>query len=96
MSDPVNSHSHRADQPKQRIHEINPHRVLHAQDTAVALGVRVDVELAKCTEEHDPEDEEKGVPDEEEGDAGDEGDHVEEGCNGGQRSNNFGIDLGCC
>lgn len=41
-------------EPEQHVDQIDPNRVLHALDTAVALGVLVDEQFAKRAEERRP------------------------------------------
>jgi hypothetical protein len=72
----VDRHASSADQPEERVHQINPYGVLHAGDAAIALRVRVDVHLAKQAEERDPKYEEQRIPDEEEWHSRDEWNHV--------------------
>jgi len=87
MLDPVNQHATRGDQPQQRIHQIDPNRVLHALN-AIIIRSCVNVHLSKDTEEGDPQDEEDQVPNEEEGNARDEGDEVE-GCGDGGEGGSY-------
>lgn len=97
VSNPINGHAHRTNQPKQRIRQINPHSILHSLNTSIPFRLGVDVHAAKETEERDPENEENGVPDEGHGNARSEGDHVKESCDGGQGGGDFCEDLedGC-
>lgn len=46
----------RRDEPKQHVDEVDPDRVLHALDAAVALRFLVDVQLAENAEDCCPED----------------------------------------
>ena len=45
----------RAQQPKNHIHQINPHGILHALDPSIAFGILVDEHLPKDAEERRPE-----------------------------------------
>lgn len=90
---PINRHTGRTNQPKQRICQIYPHRMLHPNNPRVTLRIRLDVERAKETKEADPEDEYDSVPNEGEGDARGEGDNVEESCEGCQGGGYFCVDL---
>ena len=78
MFEPQHRHANSANEPKQRVYQIHPDCVLHPLDAIVSLGILLDVHVAKEAEERDPEDEEYCVPNEEEGDARDEGDHVDQ------------------
>ena len=40
-----------AQQPKNHVHQIDPHRILHALDIRIPLGILVDEELAEDAEE---------------------------------------------
>ena len=93
MPDPENEHPNRTNQPKQRIHKIHPHRVLHADDARVALRVRLDIQVAEQSKDRDPEDEEDGVGYPREGDAGGKGNEVEEREEGGEGGCHFCEDL---
>jgi hypothetical protein len=79
---PVHAHTHRTNQPEQRICKIYPNSILHSLYTSITLGVLLDVHTTKDAEESDPEDEEYRIPDKGEWNARHEWDHVEDGCNG--------------
>lgn len=93
MSNPEQQHAHRRDQPKQRIHQVNPNRILHPLYARIALRPLLDIHIAKQAEERDPQDEEDRVADPGEGDAGGEGDEVEQGEEGGEGGGHFCVDL---
>jgi hypothetical protein len=93
MPNPKNQHANRTNQPKQRIHKINPHRILHPLHARIALCPLLDIHIAKQAEERDPEDEEDRIGDPGEGDAAEEGDQVEEGEEGGEGGGYFCEDL---
>ena len=95
MLNPINRHATRRDQPKEGIHQIDPNRILHPLNTIIVRAC-ANVHLAEDAKECDPEDEEYEVPDEEHGDARDEGDKVEGGCDGGEGGGYFCVDLGGC
>lgn len=95
MSNPEKQHAHRRDQPKQRIHQIHPNRVLHPLHARIALRPLLDVHIAKQAEERDPQDEEDRVADPGERDAGCEWDEVEQGEDGGEGGGYFCVDLFC-
>jgi hypothetical protein len=63
--------------------------MLHPEDSRIALRVGFDVEVPEDAKDGDPKDEQDRVPDEEEGNAADEGDEVEEGGYGGEGGNYF-------
>jgi hypothetical protein len=77
MSNPENQHPHRRNQPKQRIHQIHPNRILHPLYTRITFRPLLDIHITKQAEQRDPQDEEDRVADPGEGDAGREGDEVE-------------------
>jgi len=91
MLNPINQHATRGDQPKQRIHQINPNGILHSLDPIIVCP-RTDIHLAEDAKERDPQDEEYEVPDEEEGDPRDEGDEVERCGDGGEGGGYFCVD----
>lgn len=82
MLNPKERHPNRTHQPQQRIHKINPNRILHPLNPRIPLRILLDIHIPKEAEQRDPEDEEDRVPHESEGDARCEGDEVEEGCEG--------------
>lgn len=92
MPHPKDRHRHRTNQPKQRIHQINPNRILHPLNPRIPLRVFLNIHVPEEAEERDPEDEEDQVPDEDEGDARGEGREVEECGEGGEGGGYFGVD----
>lgn len=96
MSNPEYQHAHRRDQPKQRIHQIHPNRILHALNPRIALRPLLDIHIAKQAEERDPQDEQDRVADPGEGDAGGEGDEVQQGEEGGEGGGYFCVDRFFC
>jgi len=92
MPEPEYHHPNRREQPQQRINQINPNRVLHPLNAIIPLRIFFDIHAAKQAKERDPQDEEYRVPDEKERDAREEGDKVEDGGDGGEGADYFGVD----
>jgi hypothetical protein len=74
MPNPKDQHAHRTDQPKQRIHKINPNRILHPLNPTIPLRIRMDIHLPKDSKQRDPQDKQDRVCDPCEWDAACEGD----------------------
>jgi hypothetical protein len=87
--DPEDRHSNRTNQPQQQIHKINPNGMLHPENARITLRVGFDVEVPEDAKNGHPKDEEDRVPDEEKGNAADEGDEVKEGGYGGEGGSYF-------
>lgn len=94
MHPPVGGAGDGANEPQQHVGEVDPNGVLHALDVAVTLGVLLDVHVAEQAEEGDPEDEDDEAPGGDRGEAQDEGHRVEDGRQGGEGADHFGVDLG--
>lgn len=93
MEPPVRGRRRGANQPEQRVRQVDPDRVLHALDIRVAMGPLVDVQAAKQAEEGDPEYEDDETPHRHDGESEHEGDEVENGRDGGETSNDDRVDL---
>jgi hypothetical protein len=79
MSEPEHQHPNCTNQPKNRIHQIYPDRMLHPNYPGIPLRVGLDIHIPKQAKERDPQDEEHEVGCPGEGDARGEGDEVEQG-----------------
>lgn len=93
MRPPVAEVGDGRDEPEQRVGEVYPHGPLHALDTAVALRVLVDEQLAERAKQRDPQNEDDDVPDPDDGEAQDEGDQVEQGGRRRERADDLSEDL---
>lgn len=89
---PVSQRPEEGDEPQQRAGEIHPHGILHALHARVALGLLVNVHLAKHAKQDDPQDEQDQVPRPDEPEAQDEGHQVQDGRKGGQAADDLGVD----
>lgn len=91
MAPPVCQRTEESDEPQQRAGEIHPHSILHTLHARVSLSVLVDVHLAEDAKQSDPQDEQNQVPRPDEPEAQDEGYQVQDGREGGQAADNFGV-----
>lgn len=92
VTPPVPKRRHSQNQPQQCADQIDPHGILHPLNTTIALGVLVNVHLAKHPEKRDPEDKQHQIPSPDEPEAHDERDQVEYGGEGGQSADDFSVD----
>lgn len=90
---PVGGHANGADEPEDQVGQVDPDGVLHGLDVAVALGVLVDVHLAKDAKDGAPQDEHDEAPGRDRGEAHDERDQVEQRGQRGEGADNDGVDL---
>lgn len=90
---PVGGHANGADEPEDQVGQVDPDGVLHGLDVAVALGVLVDVHLAKDAKDGAPQDEHDEAPGRDGGEAHDERDQVEQRGQRGEGADNDGVDL---
>ena len=93
LLDEEHKHANSAAQPEQRIEQVYPDRVLHALDAAIALRVRMDVELPKDAKDGDPENEKNCIPDEEKRDVDNDRDHIDERRYGTKGPYGYGVAL---
>lgn len=93
MEPPVRGASNSADQPEQRIGQVDPDSVLHAYDIAVVFGVLMDVHAAKQAEEGNPKYKKYKAPCWHGGESDNEGNEVEDRSQSRETSNDNGIDL---
>lgn len=90
---PVGGHANGADEPEDQVGQVDPDGVLHGLDVAVALGVLVDIHLAKDAEDGAPQNEHDEAPSRDGGEAHDERDQVEQRSQRGEGADNDGVDL---
>lgn len=93
MEPPVRGRGGAANQPEQRVRQVDPDGVLHSLDVRVAMGPLVDVKAAKEAEEDDPKHEDDETPHRHDGESEHEGDEVENGRHGRETSNDDRVDL---
>lgn len=94
MLPPVGERGNGRSQPEQSAGEVDPDGMLHALDVAVAVGILVNVQLAKNAEESDPQNEENCIPgrNNQGADVNDEWNEVKGTCGCRQGANHDGID----
>lgn len=89
---PVGSHANGAQQPEDQVGQVDPDGVLHELDVTVALGVLVDVHLAKDAKDRTPQNENDQAPGRNDCEAQNEGDQIEQRSQRGEGADNYGVD----
>lgn len=92
VGEPVSGGPDKGKEPQNGVGEIDPDCVLHALDPTVALGVLVDVHLAEDSKQRNPQNEKDQIPCPHEPKAQDEWHQIQQGCNGRQGADHFGVD----